>query len=145
MALATLQTLGVVVALKLIPLRIDCGTDINLEPPGVLTYLLFDLLWLKLCARQIKKLFQPNFIVGVYQLQDGFISHPRPTNPINLRILAGLRDYSPIASLLDSRLLQPTECLSLIRLANIIQRLKALLYKDLMSKLYSLTAPLGAS
>ncbi len=87
------------------------------------------------------ELFQPNFIVRVYQPQDGFISHPRPTKS-HSRLLAGLRDYSPIASLLDSRLLQLTECLSFIRLKAIVQRLKPLIYKDLMSKLYILLTTL---
>ena len=56
------------------------------------------------------------FSLRVYQLPDGFISRPYPKKSVLSGLLAGLRDYSPIASLLDSRLLQLKECLSLIRL-----------------------------
>lgn len=43
-------------------------------------------------------------------------------------------------NLLHSRLPQLKGCLCFIRLRIIIQRLKPLLYKDLISKIYSLTA-----
>ncbi len=83
------------------------------------------------------------FSLRTYLSQDGFISHPRPTNSYAFRVLAGLRIYSPDTDLLDNRLLQLTECLSLIRLKVIIQWLKVLLDKDFMSILCSLTALLS--
>ena len=79
--------------------------------------------------------FQLDFVSQGFKPQDWYNSNPPPTNPSILRVLAGLRDYSPIASLLDNRLLQLKECLSLIRLKVILQRLKPLIYKYLMSEL----------
>ncbi len=65
-----------------------------------------------------------------------FYLPPTPHKACLPKLLAGLRIYSPDTSLLDSRLLQLKECLSLIRLGIIVKRLATLVYKDLMSKLY---------
>jgi hypothetical protein len=65
-----------------------------------------------------------------------FYLPPTPHKAYLSRLLAGLRIYSPDTSLLDSRLLQLKECLSLIRLVVIVQRLRTLVYKDFVSKLF---------